>query len=329
MFIRFFKVNQSASYIVLPLLAVLLWLGSWITPLAAVPHAAMPFYTMFESINYFPVVSEILALVMVLLQAFYLNHLLNKHDLRESRERNNFLTALFCILFLSFFPSFRTLLPQHLSALFLLLMVDRLFDSYRKEKAFSNCFDAGLFAAIASLFYFPAVIFLLLVYAGLIILRPFIWREWVIAFSGFVIPWLMVFTYFFWFNRLGIFFSDELGSFFSSPYFEYGKPEHAILILAFIGMFSIPAGLNFLKMLTGGKVKTNKFFLLFTWFLFLAILSGFVFPVASYSHFSLAALPLSVIFSMWFFSLKKSWIAESLFIILLGAFVYAEVMLLF
>jgi hypothetical protein len=326
MFIRFFKTNQPASFIALPLFAVLLWGMSWLNPLSAEPVFSMPFYSGFEFINSVPLLSEVLAFVLVLIQGFYLNYLINKYDLRDSRDRSNFLPALFCIFFLSLFPSFRTLIPQHFSAIFLLLMLDRIFDSYRKDSAFSHCFDAGLFASIASLFYFPAAVFFLLVWVGFVVLRAFNWREWLIAFLGFIIPWLMVLTYYFFFDRLDYFFTNQITSGFSASYFDFGKPDNAVLIYVFSGLLFFPAMMNFVKMMSSGKIKVNKFLLLFMWFLFFAVVSGFIFPVASYTHFTLAAIPLAVIFSNWFLSLKKTWIAESLFLILLGAFIYAEVM---
>jgi len=326
MFIRFFKTNQPASFIALPLLAAVLWLGSWVNPLIPQDISPMPFYTGVAWFNAVPFLSELLAFVLVVSQSLYLNYLINKYDLRESRERSNFLAALFGIYFLSVLPAFRTLLPEHFSGIFLLLMVDKVFDSYRKESAFSHCFDAGLFASIASLFYFPSVVFFFLVWTGFIVLRPFNWREWVISFFGLLVPWLLVVTYYFWFDNLDEFINQQIGAVFSPDYFIFGKPEHAVLIFVFTGLVLFPVALNFIKSMSSGKIRTNKFFLLFLWFLFFAILSGIIFPVGSYTHFSLAALPLAVMFSNWFLSLKKNWITESLFAILLGAFIYAEVL---
>lgn len=136
----------------------------------------------------------------------------------------------------------------------------------------------------------------------------------------------MVITYFFWFDRLDYFFINKIGSAFSAYYFDFGNPDNAVLIYVFNGLLFVPAMMNFMKMMSSGKIKVNKFLLLFMWYLFFAVVSGLVFPVASYTHFTLTVIPLAVIFSNWFLSLKKAWIAESLFIILLGAFIYAEIM---
>lgn len=326
MFIRFFKTNQPASFLALPLLAVLLWAGSWINPVVPDSSVEMPFYSLISGLNNIPYLSVIVAFALIIFQAFYANNMINKYDLRDTRERSNFLTALFCIFFLSLFPAFRVLLPQHFSGIFLLLMLDRIFSSYRKEEAYSHCFDAGLLAGIASLFYFPSIVFFFLVWTSFIVLRSFNWREWVISFLGLLIPWLIVCTWYFLFNRLPEFFNTGIAAIFSNNYFQFGKPEHAILIAVFGGIFLLPSVMYFIRSMSSGKVRTNKFFLLFFWFLFFAIISGIVFPVSSYQHFSLAAIPLAIIFSNWFLSLKKNWVAESFFIILLGAYIYAEVM---
>lgn len=271
-------------------------------------------------------VSLVIAFLLILIQGFYLNYIINKYDLRDSRERTNFLPALFCIFFLSLFPAFRTLLPQHFSGIFLLLMIERVFDSYRKDSAFSHCFDAGFFASLASLFYFPSAVFFLLVWTGFVLLRAFNWREWVISFIGFAVPWLMVMAYYFWFDGLRDFFMLKLVSSFSADYFDFGKPEDAVMIFVFCGLLFFPAIMSFVTAMSSGKVRTNKFFLLFAWYLFFSVISAFIFPVGAYTHFTLAAPALAVVFGNWFLSLKKAWIAESFFILLLGAFIYAEVM---
>lgn len=325
MFIRFFKTNQPASLIALPLFGALLWLGSWLKPQPAEAFLAMPLYFLFAYLSVIPFFSVFMAFALVIIQSFYFNRLINEYDLRGARVRANFLPALFAVFFLSLFPVFRTSLPQHFSAILLLLALNSVFDSYRKEKAFANCFNSGMLVAFASLFYFPAVVFLLLVFTGYVVLRPFIWREWVITLIGFVLPWLVTVELYYVFNNTLNIFSG----FFSAEYFHYGKPQNAVLIYIFAGLLLLPALLHFAGSLSSGKVRTNKFLLLFLCFFVFALVSGFVFPVGSYAHFTLAAMPLALIFSNYFLSFKKEWIAEAFFAILLGAFIYAEIRNLF
>lgn len=66
MFIRFFKTNQPASFIALPLFAVLLWLVSWIQPQVAAGVFGMSFFQVFSFLNNVPVLSELIAFFLYL-----------------------------------------------------------------------------------------------------------------------------------------------------------------------------------------------------------------------------------------------------------------------
>lgn len=325
MFIHFFKKNQPASMLALPLFAALLWMMSWIQASTSAGFFSMPFFKALDAVNHFPIASELLAFILVITQSFYLNHILNKYDLRESRERSNFLAALFSIVFLSAFPVFRTFLPQHFSALFLLIMLDRIFDSYRKDVAFSNCFDAGFFVSIASLFYFPSLLFFSLVWISFVILRPFNWREWIIAFLGLLIPWVIVITCYFWLDRLSDLTTLFTNQWSLSTYFGYEISNSILLYCIIVMLLFIPAFMHFVKIMSTGKIKINKFFLILFWLLLCSIISVLIFADKSNSHFTILATPLAVVFSYWFLSIKKEWLAETLFMLLLIAFIYAEI----
>ena len=66
-------------------------------------------------------------------------------------------------------------------------------------------FDAALMLSLGSLFYFPTILLLPLVWVALNDFRPFQWREWAMPFIGVALPYLYLATWYFWNDELGAF----------------------------------------------------------------------------------------------------------------------------
>ena len=196
MFIRFFKSNNASALLFLPLIAVVIWVFGFIHPIILPVKHSMPLYELMAGIFVsIPWLSTLIGLILVIGEAFLLNFIVNEN---EVLEKQNYLPALFYIVFMSNNDAMLTLHPLLFGNLFILFALHKLLSSYRKDNAFSQAFDAGFLISIATLFYFPFVVFLPLLGVGLIIMRPFNWREWIISFLGASIPYLFVITFYFW-----------------------------------------------------------------------------------------------------------------------------------
>jgi hypothetical protein len=68
----------------------------------------------------------------------------------------------------------------------------RILSTYKTERISLHFLDAGLLISLASLFFLPAIVFFLFLLAALILLRPFIWREWTYAVLGLISPYLFL-----------------------------------------------------------------------------------------------------------------------------------------
>lgn len=319
MFVQLFKSNNASAYIFIPLIAIAMWSFGFIHPLEMMSFKhAMPLY---ESIakpltNWW--VSLSIALAFVLTEAFLLNYIINEN---EVLRRQSYLPALFYVIFMSSNKSMFMLHPLIFSNFFLLLAFNRLLNSYRKEKAFSQFFDAGFLISIATLFYFPYIVFLPMLAAALVIFRPFNWREWVIATIGIFIPYILIGTLYFLNNRLDYLVYDKMFFPFtkqlhldtlSNSFYFTNSVQLGILILAGGGLFT---GLN------SGPQKTKKGILVTIWIFLAAVSSiGFVREVST-SCFAALAVPVSIFYAHYFMNLKRYLIAEILFTLFLGSIV--------
>jgi hypothetical protein len=275
----------------------------------------MPFYEMvagiFINVTW---LSPLIGLILVISEAFLLNYIVNEN---EVLAKQSYLPALFYIIFMSNNKAMLTLHPLLFGNLFILFAVHKLLSSYRKDNAFSQAFDAGMLISVATLFYFPFIVFLPLLGVGLIILRPFSWREWLISFLGAAIPYLFVITYYFWYDILDYLFYDKM---FYSFLREKQNLDNSKSFYFMIGFGWLLLLLSMGKILLGGGIgsqRTKKSIIFLVWFFFFSALSISLAPEISTKYFSALAIPGAVFCANYFSNIKKVWWAEFLFLLLL------------
>ena len=317
MFIRFFKSNNASALLFLPLIAIVIWVFGFIHPISLPIKHSMPLYELMAGIFVnIPWLSTLIGLILVIGEAFLLNFIVNEN---EVLEKQNYLPALFYIVFMSNNDAMLTLHPLLFGNLFILFALHKLLSSYRKDNAFSNAFDAGFLISIATLFYFPFVVFLPLLGVGLIIMRPFNWREWIISFFGAAIPYLFVITFYFWNERLDYLFYDKMFYQFirEKPVLDFPKTFYFMLgigwMVILFSIFKIIVGVGI------GSQRTKKSIILLVWFLFFSALSILLAPEISTKYFSAMAIPSAVFCANYFTFIKKEWWAEFLFLLLLAS----------
>lgn len=279
----------------------------------------MPVYGYLNSFFiYSPAISALIGLLLLLAQSLLVNYIIEKHEVLGN---NSFLPGFVYALLMSSDPGLLHAHPALFSNLFLLLALNTLLQSYRMEKAYACIFDAGLYIALASLFYMPAALFLLIVWAALIILRPFIWREWVISILGFLVPWILLLFYFYW-HGLSLQVPDPLlpltwiklltfnpASFFQTP------GEIAIAVVLFLT--SILSFGRFLSDLNSGTVRTRSNLLVILNFFIISLIAGLFSAESQLNTISFIAIPAAVYFSGYFLFARKKALPEALLLLLI------------
>ena len=317
MLIRFFKNNSPASFIILPLFALGLWLAGFFSHQNSVIKYSMPFYELIaKPFNNLHFIGTLIAFVFIICEAFLLNYIVNENEILS---KPSFLPALFYVVFMSNDNRMLMLYPLLFANFFILLGIHKLVSSYRKDVAFSNAFDAGILFSLASLFYFPCIFFLPLLCIGFILFRPFNWREWVISFLGVLMPYLFVITYYFWNDmtsrpQIGEIFYPSLRG---ESKVDFSQHFYFILIVGWLLVL-----FSFGKLFTGPaevSQKNKKSIQLLLWFSGFAMISVLFAREISIQSFSALAIPSSVFCANYFLKIKKEWWGELLFFLLLIA----------
>jgi hypothetical protein len=316
MLIRFYKSPQPAALIFIPLVALALWFPSFFrdSPSAELTDSIMPFYQPLNTwTDIFPrPVLLVLSVILISIEALWLDRLVSKFEVLYKRSS---LAALFYVVLMSLFAETRELHPVILVNGILLLVLDRGFSLYKTETPMRLVFDLGVSLAVASLFYFPCIIIFIGYGLGMILLRPFAWREWMIGFIGFFLPYFYTALYFFWTDRLGYFFSEIIFPHFrldfTFPFSPGGYQATALVFLAFLFFMSLwTLQSHFYK----NVIRTRIYQQLMLIFLLVAGLS-FLFAREVYLwHFTLLAIPLATFIAYYFLANKKTWWLEFLFI---------------
>lgn len=319
MLIRFFKNNNPASFILLPLFALGLWLAGFFSQQDRVIKYSMPLYEMFaKPINSVHFLATLTAFLLIVGEAFLLNYIVNENEILA---KPSFLPALFYIVFMSNDRGLLMLYPSLFANFFILLAIHKVISSYRKDTAFSNAFDAGILFSIAALFYFPGIIFIPLLGIGFVLFRPFIWREWIISLFGALIPYVFFIAYYFW-NDVFVYSSldkELYPSLRNQSALDFSQHFYYILFVGWILVL-----FSFGKLFAGytePTQKNKKSIRLLLWFSAFAFISVFIARDISIQSFSAFAIPSSVFCANYFLKIKKAWWAELLFLTFLLAIV--------
>lgn len=309
----------------LPLVLLVMWVFILPKPEVANTENAFPlFLYVLRTVDGLTLLQTIIAAVMVVAQAFFLTWVINKNSVL--RETTN-LPSLMYVVVMSCFPEQLSFSPLIFANTFIILYLHTLFRFFHNESATFPVFDAGFFIGLAALFYWPSLFLFPLIWVSLILLRPFNWKEWISSLLGVILPFLVFSTGLYWFDMLSVssirsmlepFYRFNLSTVFNETY---------ILLAVILALLLVASMVKFfLDISTFAKVKTRKYLILLVWFFAFAALSYLVSTKRSMISLSFLAVPLAVLFSNYFISLRNQILSELLFILLLAAVIYNQVL---
>jgi len=318
MFISIFKNNQPLSIVLLSIMMIGLWIPAF-QNLAPIPYNnTMPLYEMYaRGANNLPYIHNIIALILVIGESILLNYILNKFEIMAKKTA---MPAIFYCLLMSCCKPLTHFYPLLFSNFFILLALFKIGLSYRVDEAFSSVFDASFFIAIASLFYFPSIIIYPLIWVTLIVIRPFIWREWVISLVGLLLPYLFVVVYYFWTDKVNFLLYDKIFFPSSDSLLSISNQRQTFLFVAsFLLLLLILSVVHLLKGWPVNTILSRNFLVVLFWLLGLSILSYTMAPVFNITYLAIAAIPLAVFIANFYLMTRFKWTSEIIFILFVTA----------
>jgi len=308
MLISFFKSSYLVQYGFLWLLALVLWSGSFINPLEMAEPAngyLTPGYALlYKWFSGYKSISLIIALLLVISSAFIFNSALVRSDLVP---KNSLIPAFVLIITFSADPTNMYLQPSLIVSVFIIFTLIYIFSIYTREEAYEEIFYAAMLISIASFFHFHAIFILLFIFLTFIVYRIYFWREWTIVVLGFITPYILIGTYFFWINELHLAFS-AYEAFFSNFMILQSAPGFPILGTLIMGLIVILFLFSFLSLVSNLNEKVisvRKRYWSVIWLLVISVLI-LLFSFEKYStHKFLLWIPVSVFIAYKLSEIKK------------------------
>lgn len=324
MIYRFLHNNKSYHFIVLPLIAALLWGGAFIHPekhqFSIDTTHLMPLYQPFyQLMQWSNVAANLLAIALLTLAAFLLVQL-NRRFL--FLEQKSFLLSYIFVLIVGGFTSLHYLSPVYFVNIFGVLAIACIFNSEKEETPYGSIFKTGLIFGVASLFYLPVVFLLPLVWLIYqLIQKNFTWRYFLLPIIGLLIPWLYAFTYYFFVGHTALFFEIVETNFFVGEHRFVGDNYELYYLLVLFALM-ILSGISLLRTFEN-KGSTPRYF--FQSFIAIGVISAFVVlavPSASKEMLLLVAGSASCILANYLMVIRRKFWSNALlyFLIILVIF---------
>ena len=141
----------------------------------------------------------------IVVQAGILNIILLRN---QAFSDNNYFPALFYVLAAFAISDSYALSPQLMSLTFILLSLNNIFRRIDNEATDELFLFAGLYLGIAALFYLPAVVYFVFLLVSLLLFTSPALRRLILFFYGLLLPVLLTFCYFYWFDAHWAFFDS-------------------------------------------------------------------------------------------------------------------------
>lgn len=320
--LRLFKTHQIYPVIPLGIMAIVMWFLSWGSHFNILTTNGMPLYDLVYRLVSpgGPRAFAVLGFLLFLSQAIHLNFIVNKHEILY---KNTWLPALSYLLIGSIFPQFLWFHPILFVNSLTIFAIDKIFSLYKNPSALALAFDSSFLLGLAILFYAPAVLLFVFFALCILLLRPFSWRDWFVGITGFTMPVFFAFLYYFINDRFDEYYNKLFtGSINSHIEFariypkEYSISVFFIAVLFVLAIFRLQS--NYFKNVTKSRLIQQLLLL----FILIGALMVVASPDAQLFRFSILSIPISVYIAYYFLSGKKQWVVESMFVLLIGVWVY-------
>lgn len=318
MIFNLIKSRRPINFVLFPLLVIALWLPVFLSHPSHSFNNLMPLYDGYVSLmGADSNISLALGILLVIAEGFLLNRIIDTHKILP--ERNN-LVAFFYILFSSIHPSFLYANPVLFSNLFVIIALGQLLSIYNQKNVLREVFNASLLIAVASLFYFPAILMILLIWATFIIIRPLEWRNYVISLFGPLLVAIWTVAYYFLTDQTEL-LVIKYGSF--NNYFEQlSISGFSYVLVGVLVVIALVAFGSLLRGLSKNTVRVKNLLRIVSIYFILSLLTFFLTSQDYFSTYAFVLVSFAIYTANYFDYLKRNWIGNALITLLIVLVLY-------
>ena len=186
-----FRQKNSSNILILLVYALALKFNLFLHPAGPLRQAEdnylyRGFIDFLQPLNLSPIFYSFLAFILLFTQASLFNRICNA---QKMLAKPNYLPAMSYILLTSLLPQWNHFSAPLIINSLLIWIYYRMMLLYSSNNPATSIFNIGVALGIVTLFYQPAVLFILLLWLALYIMRPFVIREWLIGLLGVTTPY--------------------------------------------------------------------------------------------------------------------------------------------
>ncbi len=258
-----------------------------------------------------PIVSQLLASLVVIINAIGLNAVFNWN---QFLERNSFMPSLLYVVLMSFYHSFYDIDGLLIAHTFLILSLYQVYFLRQNEDGRRASFNASFFGGLAATFHPPLIGYLPFYFIMIWTIRPFILREILLSISGFLVPLLYASFYLYYSGN-----SLDMSIFKQSTNFQRQQFDFLVTLVIFL-LSLILSFLSIQAHIRKSSIRLKKLTRVL-WFMVIAgLLIGLIDFIAhnQIQRFSLIMIPLSFFLTFSYFHKTLSSLAIGLFYITLS-----------
>ncbi|MGJ7033638.1 hypothetical protein [Niabella hirudinis] len=238
----------------------------------------------------FPSFYAAAAFLLLFWQAYLLTNFINNQRLVN---KANYLPGMVLMLVSSFIPEFNYLSAPLIVSLLFLLSFIFILKAHSHPNAKGFIFNCGLALGSATMFFQPAVFFLIWGLLALGMLRPFRINEWLLLLFGFLTPYYFYLIY--------LFLSDQWGTVHTllEPFsvgLRLGKQQLWFAGALFLTILPLLAGIYSIHALSSKMlIQVRKGWMLFLSYFAVAVAIAFVNPGTGFTNWVLVLVPCAAV----------------------------------
>lgn len=328
MIVSLFKTRQPGYYVFLSLLSIVVYISVVRSAMLVTSENGMLLYRLITAYaDTYGNLYFIAGLILFVLQGIQIHLLVNQF---EVLYKSSYLPWLMYMVLMGSVPGLLMFSPALLSNTLLLLMLDRIFRIYKSEYAQGYHFEAAAMLSLAVCIYLPALSFILLLIASILILHPFDWRNWVSAILGFMTPLYMLAFILFLTDRTALMIPENFLSGYQITFkIKSALPPSYTVTAVIVFIISVISILTLRENFYKNTSRTRSYQQVVIIYFFITLLIPFFTPGIPLFKFALPAIPLSILIGYYLLAVRKNWVADTALILLVALALFNHLKLTF
>ncbi len=224
---------------------------------------------------------------------------------KNSITRDNSYAFLFFVLLFASHPALPILNPVLAGAFFVVLALQNLLSLHEHTAMTSKLFNAGLLIGIASVIYPYAILYGILIYLGIIIYGADSWRKWFMPIIGILIPYYILFAWYFWFDELDIYWERYFIKSFNFSLSDFYQSKETLIVWGIYSLLTIFSIFDYISNMSSHKLDTRKGYSMTYGAFFIGVIITMSGTIKNGQELIILFFPLSIIWAKFVQHQKK------------------------